>query len=94
MPCTTTAYPFFDLYEESILCVPQFQPSPAFLWASLKEMINEEYAIVRVAQIYQLETRNSARLQETSESSEPLIQRLRKIHGGQRRPNAIARPHL
>ncbi|KAF3226812.1 hypothetical protein TWF106_011224 [Orbilia oligospora] len=80
MPCTTTAYPFFDLYEDSILGYPQFQPSPTFWWARLKEMINEEYAILRVAQIYQMEAREPATLRNPSENCEPepLIQRLRR----------------
>ncbi|KAJ6261533.1 hypothetical protein Dda_4203 [Drechslerella dactyloides] len=69
-----TAFPFFDLYEESILGILPFEPSEAFLRARFQETINEEYAILRVEQIYRME----ARAERRSSSEESVIERLRR----------------
>ncbi|KAK6354601.1 hypothetical protein TWF696_003743 [Orbilia brochopaga] len=79
MPCTATAFPFFDLYEESILCALPFEPTEAFWRARFQEMINEEYAIVRVAQIYRAEAK--AELEQPA-SPDSMIERLRRKQKG------------
>ncbi|KAF3920278.1 hypothetical protein AA313_de0208704 [Arthrobotrys entomopaga] len=94
MPCTVTAFPFFDLYEESILCVLPFQGQVSEEWwrARFKEMVNEEYAILRIEQIYRLEETeserrgsfDSERASSSGSESEPesVIQRLRNLQTG------------
>ncbi|EWC47455.1 hypothetical protein DRE_00423 [Drechslerella stenobrocha 248] len=73
MPCTVTAFPFFDLYEDSISWVLPFQTSEDFWRARFRESVNEEYAILRVAQIYRAEA--GARQPASADS---VIERLRR----------------